>query len=167
MPNVPRLLDRLLLANADPDRVWDAPNTAMPREGLAIVTCMDARIAVFGVFGLQLGDAHIIRNAGGRVTDDVLRSLGLSSQVLGTDTVVLLEHTRCGLHGVTDEELRIQTGADIDFRTIADHKESLVADIEVLAQTPFLDRIHTIAGLLLDIDTGRVDELVRWNRPGT
>ena len=83
-------------------------NVADPRPGrrLAVVTCMDARIDVFAVLGLHLGEAHVIRNAGGRVTDDVLRSLALSSHVLGVDTVVVMQHTKCGLAGVTDEELQ-------------------------------------------------------------
>ena len=83
-------------------------NVADPRPGrrMAVVTCMDARIDVFAVLGLHLGEAHVIRNAGGRVTDDVLRSLALSSHVLGVDTVVVMQHTNCGLAGVTDQELR-------------------------------------------------------------
>ena len=86
---------------------------ADPRPGrhLAVVTCMDARIDVFAVLGLHLGEAHVIRNAGGRVTDDVLRSLALSSGVLGVDTAVVMQHTKCGLAGVTDAELRALTGA--------------------------------------------------------
>src|SRR6201986_3255113 len=89
-------------------------NVADPRPGrhLAAVTCMDARIDVFAVLGLHLGEAHVIRNAGGRVTEDVLRSLALSSHVLGVDTVVVTQHTRCGLAGVSDAELQERTGAD-------------------------------------------------------
>ena len=71
-----------------------------------MITCMDARIDVFAVLGLHLGEAHVIRNAGGRVTEDVLRSLALSCHVLGVDTVVVMQHTKCGLTGVTDEYLR-------------------------------------------------------------
>ena len=76
---------------------------------------MDARIDVFAVLGLHLGEAHVIRNAGGRVTDDVLRSLALSCHVLGVDTVVVMQHTKCGLAGVTDAELRELTGAELGF----------------------------------------------------
>src|SRR5438094_2361995 len=88
---------------------------ARPKRRVAVVTCMDARIDVFAVLGLHLGEAHVIRNAGGRITDDVLRSLALSSQVLGVDTVVVMQHTKCGLAGVTDDELRRLTGADLGF----------------------------------------------------
>src|SRR5580698_10240465 len=86
-----------------------------PSRHIAVLTCMDARIDVFAILGLHLGEAHVIRNAGGRVTDDVLRSLALSSQVLGVDTVVVMQHTQCGLAGVTDERLRELTAADLGF----------------------------------------------------
>src|SRR5687767_9163780 len=89
-----------------------------PSRRLAVLTCMDARIDVFAALGLHLGEAHVIRNAGGRVTDDVLRSLALSSRILGVDTVVVMQHTGCGLEGVTDDELRERTGADLEFHAI-------------------------------------------------
>ena len=94
-----------------------------PSRQLAIVTCMDARIDVFAVLGLHLGEAHVLRNAGGRVTDDVLRSLALSSHVLGVTTLVVMQHTKCGLAGVTDDELRALTGADLGFFPIDDPRE--------------------------------------------
>src|SRR6202451_697869 len=102
-------------------------NVADPRPGrhMAVVTCMDARIDVFAVLGLHLGEAHVIRNAGGRVTDDVLRSLALSTHVLGVDTVVVMQHTKCGLAGVTDQELRELTGADLGFLPIAGQAAAL------------------------------------------
>src|SRR5580692_7845374 len=99
-------------------------SVADPRPGqhLAVLTCMDARIDVFAVLGLHLGEAHVLRNAGGRVTDDVLRSLALSSHVLGVETVVVMQHTKCGLAGVTDDELQTLTGADLGFFSIDDHE---------------------------------------------
>jgi carbonic anhydrase len=137
-----------------------------PRRRLAVVTCMDSRIDVFGLFGLELGDAHVIRNAGGRVTDDVLRSLALSSTLLGIDRVVLMQHTRCGLEGVTDAELRQRTGADLDFLPIDDHAEALAQDVARLAATPFLTaRLRFVAGLLYDLESETVQELSHWDRP--
>src|SRR3954470_23761740 len=106
---------------------------ARPGRRLAVVTCMDARIDVFAALGLHLGEANVIRNAGGRVTEDVLRSLALATHVLGVDTVVVMQHTKCGLVGVTDEELRKLTGADLGFQSIDDHAAALGEDIEVLA----------------------------------
>lgn len=139
------------------------PTVADPRPSrhLAVVTCMDARIDVFAVLGLRLGEAHVIRNAGGRVTDDVLRSLALSTHVLGVDTVVVMQHTRCGLAGVTDDELRRVTGADLGFFPIDDHAAALREDIGLLAATPFLDRVRLVAGFVYDVDTGRLDDVVR------
>ena len=116
-------------------------NVADPRPGrhLAVVTCMDARIDVFAVLGLHLGEAHVIRNAGGRVTEDVLRSLALSSGVLGVDTAVVMQHTKCGLVGVSDAQLRELTGADLGFLPIDDHAAALREDVDLLARTPYLD----------------------------
>jgi carbonic anhydrase len=141
-------------------------NVADPRPSrrLAVITCMDARIDVFAVLGLHLGEAHVIRNAGGRVTDDVLRSLALSSHVLGVDTVVVMQHTKCGLAGVTDEELRTFTGADLGFFPIDDHAAALREDIELLASTPFLTPLNIIAGFIYDVESGEIDDLVRWER---
>ena len=141
-------------------------NVADPRPSrrLAVITCMDARIDVFAVLGLHLGEAHVIRNAGGRVTDDVLRSLALSSHVLGVDTVVVMQHTKCGLAGVTDEELRTFTGADLGFFPIDDHAAALREDIALLASTPFLTPLNIIAGFIYDVESGEIDDLVRWER---
>jgi carbonic anhydrase len=136
-----------------------------PVRHLAVVTCMDARIDVFAVLGLRLGEAHVIRNAGGRVTEDVLRSLALSTHVLGVDTVIVMQHTRCGLAGVTDEELREVTGADVGFLPIDDHVAALREDIDVLAATPYLEPVKAIAGFVYDVETGRIDDVVRWSRP--
>jgi carbonic anhydrase len=136
-----------------------------PARRLAIVTCMDARIDVFAVLGLQLGDAHVLRNAGGRVTDDVLRSLALSTHVLGVDTVIVMQHTKCGLAGVTDEELRERTGADLGFFPIDDHAAALREDIDVLANTPYLSPLKVIEGRVYDVESGKLDDIVRWKRP--
>src|SRR4051795_12813774 len=131
---------------------------AEPSRRVAVLTCMDARIDVFAALGLALGEAHVLRNAGARVTEDVLRSLALSSHALGVDTVVVMQHTRCGLHGVDGVELRATTGADIDFLAIEDHDTSLRADIDVLRAKPYLDPIRRIVGLVYDVETGAASE---------
>jgi carbonic anhydrase len=123
---------------------------------------MDARIDVFAALGLELGEAHVLRNAGGRVTDDVLRSLALSSHALGVDTLVVMQHTRCGLHGVDGGELQATTGTQIDFLAIEDHAVSLREDIELLRSQAFLDPIRRIVGLVFDVETGAVTEELRW-----
>jgi carbonic anhydrase len=137
---------------------------ARPARRLVVLTCMDARIDVFAVLGLRPGDAHVLRNAGGRVTDDVLRSLAVSSHVLGTDTLVVMQHTMCGMVGVSDEELQRLTAADLEFLTIDDHATALQHDVDQLRTTPYLERVDTIAGLLYDLESGRVDAVTAWHR---
>lgn len=137
---------------------------ARPSRHLAILTCMDARIDVFAALGLHLGDAHVIRNGGGRVTDDVLRSLALSCHVLGVNTIVVMQHTKCGLAGVTDAQLREQTGADLGFFPINDHAVALREDIEILTDTAYLHPVKVIAGFVYDVESGEIEHVVRWER---
>jgi carbonic anhydrase len=136
-----------------------------PTRHLAVVTCMDARIDVFAALGLNLGEAHVIRNAGARVTEDVLRSLTVSSHMLGVDTVIVMQHTNCGLTGVTDDELRARTGADFAFLSIDDHAGALRDDIEFLVNTPYLELLKVLAGFVYDLESGEVTEIARWERP--
>ena len=158
-------LDRLLAGNKHYAAARAQVGDSRPSLHLAVVTCMDARIDVFAALGLHLGEAHVIRNAGGRVTEDVLRSLALSTHVLGVDTVVVMQHTKCGLVGVSDEELRAWTGADMGFLPIDDHAADLREDIDLLVTTPYLDVVQTFAGFVFDVDTGEVQDVVRWDRP--
>jgi carbonic anhydrase len=158
-------IDRLLDANEGYAAARANVGDARPSRHLAIVTCMDARIDVFAVLGLHLGEAHVIRNAGGRVTEDTVRSLTLSSNLLGVNTVVVMQHTQCGLAGVTDEELRKVTGASLGFFTIDNHVEAIRQDIEVLAGKRYLGLVKVIAGFLYDVETGKIDDVVRWERP--
>jgi carbonic anhydrase len=158
-------IDRLVAANEDfagaRERAAAGPE---PRRRLALVACMDARIDVLATFGLHLGDAQVLRNAGGRVTDDVLRSLALSCNLLGVDSVVVMQHTMCRLADITDEELREQTGADLEFLPIADHATTLRDDVELLRTIPYLAALRSVAGFLYDTATGRVTEICRWDR---
>ena len=157
-------IDRLLAAN---EAAAAAPARADPRPSrrLAVVTCMDARLDVWAILGLHVGESHVIRNAGGRVTEDVLRSLALSSQVFGVDTVVVMQHTRCGLVGVTDDELRERTGADLEFFRIGDHAAALREDVGVLAAKAYLEPVKVIAGFVYDVQSGEISEVVREERP--
>jgi carbonic anhydrase len=160
MTEITRLLDDNRAYAAARANVADA----RPSRHLAVVTCMDARIDVFAALGLHLGEAHVIRNAGGRVTDDVLRSLTLSSHVLGVDAVVVMQHTKCGLAGVTDQELRRRTGADFDFFPIDDHAAALREDLELLISKAYLEPLKVIAGFVYDVESGDIDDVVRWQR---
>lgn len=158
-------VERLLIANEGYAAARANVANGRPHRHLAIVTCMDARIDVFAALGLHLGEANVIRNAGGRVTEDVLRSLALSSHVLGVDTLVVMQHTKCGLTGVTDEELQRLTGAQLGFLSIDDHGAALREDIEVLAKTPYLEPLKFIAGFVYDVETGEIEDVVHWERP--
>ncbi len=155
-------IDRLLAANeAYAAARQPGAGDARPNRHLAVVTCMDTRIDVYAVLGLAVGEAHVLRNAGGRVTDDVLRSLALSCHVLDVDTVVVMQHTRCGLAGTTDEDLRALTGADVEFLPIDDHRAALREDVQRLTATPYLAPVRHVAGLIYDVETGRLEDVVR------
>lgn len=158
-------IKRLLAANESYVAARADVGGPRPSRSLAVVTCMDARIDVFAALGLHLGEAHVIRNAGGRVTDDVLRSLALSTQVLGVDTLVIMQHTGCGLAGVTDDELHHLTGAALGFLPIDDHGVALREDIQVLTTTTYLNPLRVVAGFVFDVETGEIDDVVRWERP--
>lgn len=140
--------------------------TPVPSLHLAVVTCMDARIKVFDVFGLRHGEVHIMRNAGGVVTDDVIRSLTISQRKLGTRDVLLVQHNGCGLATFTDdefcEELADETGMRPSWRTHAfrDPAESVRRDVTQLRHDPFLHPDTRVRGFVLDIHAGVLDEVV-------
>src|SRR5262245_33817320 len=138
----------------------------VPARRLCVVTCMDARIDPLAALGLALGDAVVLRNGGGRVTDDVLRSLAVGVHKLSVEAVVLMQHTQCGVLGVTDEELRTLTGADLPFFTIDDHANALRSDIELLASKSYLEGVTKIEGLLYDTSSGEIEPIIRWDRRG-
>jgi carbonic anhydrase len=139
------------------------PNTlsARPARHIVVVTCMDARIDLFRLLGLDIGDAHILRNAGGRVTDDVVRSLVLSSHALGTREVVVIHHTGCGLFGATNDDLRNKvleatgwTADHIDFLPFRDVVASVQQDVERVRECTLLPDDMTAWGCVYDVDDG-------------
>jgi carbonic anhydrase len=132
-----------------------------PRKGLVVITCMDSRLDVFRMLNLEIGDAHILRNAGGRVTDDTLRSLVLSMHAMNTREVFVIHHTSCGLHRVTNSDLhakvREATGEDasaIDFLPFDDFAESVREDVKRLLELPLLPKGITVTGAVYDVHTG-------------
>lgn len=133
-----------------------------PLRQIAILTCMDSRFTAQGVLGMQLGDAHVIRNAGGRASDDAIRSLVLSSTALGTRWCVVIHHTDCGLLGVTNDELRarveVATGArpDFDFLPIADLESSVREDVAALRACPYFPPDYQVLGFTYEVTTGRL-----------
>lgn len=132
--------------------------------GLAVVTCMDSRIGPLQMFGLSKGDAKILRNAGGRVTDDVLRTLVLATHLLGVDRVMVVEHTDCRMSKVTDEQvhqtMREEAGLDtrsLEFHTIPDQQSALSHDVQRIRSFPYLPKDLAVVGCLYDVFTGRVE----------
>ena len=135
--------------------------------GLAVVTCMDSRIDPLGMLGLKRGDAKILRNAGARVTDDVLRTLVLAVALLGVERVLVVPHTDCGMTRRTDEEVqeavRAASGMDarsIDFSTISDQRATLERDVQRVRSWPFLPQGMPVAGALYDVRSGALELLV-------
>lgn len=131
-----------------------------PLRQIAILTCMDSRYTAQGVLGLQLGDSHVIRNAGGRASDDAIRSLVLSSVVLGTRWCVVIHHTDCGLLGTTNDALRDRVEAasgqrpEIDFLPFDDVHRSVQEDIETLRGCPYFPPDYEVLGFTYDVTTG-------------
>ncbi|MEQ4719959.1 carbonic anhydrase [Nonomuraea sp. B19D2] len=130
--------------------------------GLAVVTCMDSRIDPLGLLGLKAGDAKILRNAGARVTDDVLRTLVLAVYLLGVERVLVMPHTDCGMAKVTDPDVHALTqerGVDtrsLEFHTVPDQIEALRHDLTRITSTPFLPEGMPVAGAIYDVHTGRL-----------
>ena len=132
-------------------------------KGLAVLTCMDSRIDPLAMLGLAAGDAKIIRNAGGRVTDDALRSLVLAANLLGVSRVCVVQHTKCAMVGQTDDDLRARIGAmrgvdagGWDFLATADQNATLRHDIAVIESCALLPPDLEIAAFIFDVETGEL-----------
>jgi carbonic anhydrase len=137
-----------------------------PARKLAIVACMDARLTVEQFLGLKTGDAHIIRNAGGLVTEDAIRSLIISSYLLGTRTYYVVQHTDCGMLTFTDEKLREQlkteTGHDashLHFHSFSDVEKSVKKQLQTIRSNPFVPRDIDVHGFVYDVRTGKLSEI--------
>ena len=137
-----------------------------PAKKLAIVACMDARLTVEDFLGLKTGDAHIIRNAGGIVTDDELRSLIISHKLLGTDTIFVINHTDCGMLTFTDlqlqQRLKEETGLDasgIAFYSFKDWEGNVRAQVKKIKDSPFIPDSVPVHGFIYDVNTGRLNEV--------
>ena len=155
------LLDTLLARAACPP----SQLTSAPALGLAIVTCMDARIDPLSVFGLATGDAHVIRNAGGRVGPQALRSLALSQRALGTREVLIAQHTGCGLAGLDDEAFSATIAAETGVRPpwraggFGDLEESVRASMRAVREAAVLPHRDRVRGVIIDVEKGGVREV--------
>jgi carbonic anhydrase len=159
-------IDDLLRLNAryaDGFTKGDLP--APPARRVAVLACMDARLDPARVLGLDEGEAHVIRNAGGVVTDDAIRSLAISQHLLGTEEVMLIHHTRCGMLGLSDEDfaerLEREAGARPPWQALgfSDLERSVRDSIARLERSPFLPRRDRIRGFVYDVETGRLREV--------
>ncbi|HEX3464636.1 MAG TPA: carbonic anhydrase [Candidatus Elarobacter sp.] len=144
---------------------FEGPRAVIPSKHVAIVTCMDSRIDNFRIFGLDSGEAHILRNAGGLVTDDMLRSLVLSQRLLQTREVILMHHTNCGLHRTDEAALRAQIAAETGaeppyaFGAFEDIDEAVRRAIARVREHPFLPHRESVRGFVYEVETGHLREV--------
>jgi carbonic anhydrase len=147
------------------DQFADHDLSLRPRRRLAIVACMDSRMDIFQMLGLAHGDAHVIRNAGGVVTDDVIRSLVVSQRLLGTREIILIHHTNCGLQTVTDEAFKAELEAEVGIKpwwaleSFADPFADVLQSMNRLRHSPFVRHKHHIRGFVYDVADGRLHEV--------
>jgi carbonic anhydrase len=160
-------IDQFLDANRQFAQTFDRGDLPMPpARKAAVVVCMDARLHPARFLGLDLGDAHVIRNAGGRASNDAIRSLIISSRLLGTNEFAVVHHTDCGMLTFSNEDLRerlqAETGqdaSDIDFLPFTDLEESVREDIRRIRESPFLDPDIPVRGFIYDVRTGLLSEV--------
>jgi carbonic anhydrase len=159
--------DELLARHARDDIDHGAPTvpTPVPALHIVVLTCMDARIKVFDVFGLRHGEAHILRNAGGVATDDVLRSLAVSQRKLGTREVIVMQHTSCGMGTVTEDGFKDELEHDTGLRptwaveAFRDVAASVRQSVERIRRSPFLPHTDLVRGFVYDVATGGITEV--------
>ena len=147
---------------ADFDR-GDLPGP--PAKRIAVVACMDARLDVYRVLGLKEGEAHVIRNAGGVVTEDVIRSLTISQRLLGTEEIVLVHHTDCGMQTFKDDDVKAQIFEDTGLRppfaleAFPDLEEDVRQSIARIQASPFIPKTDAVRGFVYEVETGRLREI--------
>ncbi len=136
-----------------------------PGHKVAVVACMDARLHPYALLGLSEGDAHIIRNAGGAVTPDVIRSLAISQRLLGTEEIVLIHHTDCGMLTFTDDQFKAQIESETGIRpewaveTFTDLDDDVRQSIARIKTSPFVPRTDKVRGFVYDVHTGNLREV--------
>jgi carbonic anhydrase len=158
--------DELLENNQRYAASFDRGDTPLPpARGVAVVACMDARLHVNAILGLEIGDAHIIRNAGGVVTDDAIRSLVISQRLLGTREIILIHHTDCGMVTFSDDAVKAQITADTGIRPPFSLEAFPEADADIrqsiarIKASPFIPHRDSVRGFVYDVATGRLHEI--------
>jgi carbonic anhydrase len=161
----PAVTDEYLRNNDAYARTFSGPLPLPPARHTAVVACMDARLDVYRILGLHEGDSHVIRNAGGVVTDDAIRSLVISQRLLGTNEIVLIHHTDCGMLTFTDDALRAQIAAETGFKPpyALNAFDDLAADVRAgiarIKADPHLLHRDRVRGFIFDVATGRLNEV--------
>ncbi|MEW2291582.1 carbonic anhydrase [Streptomyces sp. NPDC006743] len=159
------VIDRLVAANGTyADKFTDPGMDARPVLQVAVVACMDARLDLHAALGLRLGDCHTLRNAGGVVTDDVIRSLAISQRALGTRSVVLIHHTGCGMQTITEDfrhDLEMEVGQRPSWAVEAfkDADQDVRQSMQRVRTSPFLLHTDDVRGFVFDVRTGRLREI--------
>ena len=158
--------DELLQRNEAYAREFSTGGLAMPpARNVAVVACMDARLNVYGLLGLKEGEAHVIRNAGGVVTDDVIRSLLISQRLLGTQEIMLIHHTDCGMLTFSDDEVKGAVQADTGLKppfaleAFGDLETDVRQSIARIKASPFVPDKTSVRGFVFDVTTGRLNEV--------
>jgi len=159
--------DELLANNETYASAFDKGNLPLPPgKKLAVLACMDARLNPHAILGLSDGDAHVIRNAGGVVTDDEIRSLAISQRLLGTEEIVLVHHTDCGMLTFTDDQFKRQIQDEVGIKpawaaeAFADLDEDVRQSIARIEASPFIPNKASIRGFVYDVSDGRLREVV-------
>lgn len=158
--------DHLLQANSEYVAAFPGPRPLRPKLRLTVIACMDSRLDLFGALGLEVGDAHLIRNAGGVVTDDVLRSLAISQRKLGTQAVMLIHHTQCGLEGMDDAAFRAELAAESgveppwDVPGFTDVYADMRTSIARVRECPWIPNRDDVRGFVFDVATAKLNEVV-------
>ena len=160
------ITDELLRNNQDYAASFAGGGLPMPPgKQVAVVACMDARLNVYGLLGLREGDAHVIRNAGGVVSDDVIRSLTISQRLLGTREVILVHHTDCGMLTFEDDAVKADIEAETGLRppfaleAFADLEQDVRQSIARIKTSPFVPRTDAVRGFVVDVRTGALQEV--------
>lgn len=157
--------DEYLANNARYAEAFTGPLPMPPSRGIAIVACMDARLNVYGMLGLSEGEAHVIRNAGGVITDDEIRSLAISQRLLGTREIVLIHHTDCGMLTFTDDAFKRSIQDDTGIKptwsaeSFTDLDEDVRQSIARIQASPFIPHLDAVRGFVFDVATGRLNEV--------
>ena len=158
--------EELLQNNADYAQSFEKGDLPLPpAKGVAVVACMDARLDVHKILGLQEGDAHVIRNAGGVITDDEIRSLTISQRLLGTREIILIHHTDCGMLTFSDDELKAQIHEDVGLKphfsmeSFSDLEEDVRQSMARIQASPFISHKESVRGFIYEVETGRLREV--------